>query len=262
MSVLLWMLARVPLGLASVGAWAVAWLWWVAVPIRRRDGVEAVRACLGVAPGPVLRRMMHDLVLGYVEVLQLERPGAVTVTFEGLDAVPAGALVLAGHGGAFEVAMVRFAEQRRVAAFLRTPSARWARERLEALRMGHGLRTLNTGADMAAGYAALEEGYTLLFIQDQRHAKGIWSPFFGRPARTSAALAAAHLRTGRPVWGVWQWREGVGRHHVRFEPLVIGGLSGDRAQDTQTITDVGNEWYASHIRRHPHGWLWLHRRWR
>ncbi len=255
-------LARLPLVVADVLAWGIAWLWWWVIPIRRREAAEAVRACLAVPPGPVLRRMMHDLALGYVELLQIDRPGAVEVTFEGLDALPEGAIVLAGHGGAFEIAMLRFAERRKVAAFVRTPSARWARELMERLRAEHGLRTLNTGAGMEAGYAALGEGYTLLFIQDQRHAKGILSPFFGRPARTSAALAAAHLRTGRPIWGVWQWREGRGKHRVRFEPLAIRSSGGERAQVVQEITDEGNEWYASHIRRHPHGWLWLHRRWR
>ncbi len=253
-------LARLPLRLADALAWGIAWLWWLVLPVRRRDAVEQLRAAIPDAhPRRTLTRMMHDLALGYVEILQFER---LRITVEGVEGMPPGALVLAGHGGSWDIALLAWADAFPLAIFLRTPSDRWARDFLERHRVKHDVLGLQTGARMDDAYAALDAGRAVMFIQDQRHAKGIPSAFFGRPARTSAGIAAAHLKTGRPIWAAWQWREGVGRHHLRIGPLPLPALTGDRTADVQAVTDATNAWYEARIREYPHGWLWLHRRWR
>lgn len=253
-------LARVPLRVASGVCWLVAWLWWWVLPIRRRDAVEAIRASLPeVAPRPVLTRMMHDLALGYVELLQFER---LTITVEGAEHIPPGTLLLGGHGGSWDVALLAWADAFPLAIFLRTPSDAWTRRFLAAHRARHDLVALESGAKMDDAYSALTTGRAVFFVQDQRHAKGLASPFFGRPAQTSAGIAAAHLKTGRPIWAAWQHRVGVGRHHLAIAPLPMPPCTNDRAADIQAITDITNAWYEARIRVHPHGWLWLHRRWR
>jgi len=254
------LLARLPLPFADALAWALAWVWWYILPIRRREAVDALRAALPeAAPRAVLVRMLHDLALGYVELLQFER---LVVTVDGADRVPPGALVLAGHGGSWDVALLAWADAFPLAIFLRTPTDAWTRRFLDAHRRRHDLVALETGATMDHAYAALDAGRSVLFIQDQRHAKGIASPFFGRPARTSAGIAAAHLKTGRPIYAAWQRRVGVGRHHLSIAPLPLPPLTGDRTADVQALTDATNAWYEAQIRAYPHGWLWLHRRWR
>jgi KDO2-lipid IV(A) lauroyltransferase len=254
------LLARTPLPLANAVAWGVAWIWWWFLPIRRAEAVGALQKALpGVPPRPTLTRMMRDLALGYIEFVQFER---LNVTVEGAAGMPAGALVLGGHGGSWDVALLAMADVVPLAIFLRTPKDAWTRAFLAGYRARHDVLALETGARMDAAYAALDAGRAVLFIQDQRHGSGIASPFFGRPARTSAGIAAAHLRTGRPIWTVWQWREGVGRHRLHLAPLPLPPRTGDRSVDTQAITDATNAWYEARIREHPHGWLWLHRRWR
>ncbi|MFN7147111.1 MAG: hypothetical protein ACK4YP_25300, partial [Myxococcota bacterium] len=219
-------LRRVPLPVANAVAWGIAWLWWIALPIRRKDAVEALRHAIPEAhPRRTLVRMMRDLALGYVELLQFER---LQITVEGADAMPPGVLLLGGHGGSWDVALLAWADAFPLAIFLRTPSDRWTRDFLAAHRARHDILALETGARMADAYAALDAGRAVFFVQDQRHHKGIVSPFFGRPAKTSAGIAAAHLKTGRPIWAAWQWREGVGRHHLRVGPLPIPALTGDR----------------------------------
>ncbi|MDP2306966.1 MAG: lysophospholipid acyltransferase family protein [Pseudomonadota bacterium] len=253
-------LARVPLRVANGAAWGIAWLWWWVLPIRRREAVEALAASLPeVAPRRVLTRMMHDLALGYVELLQFDK---LTITVEGAEGLPPGALLLGGHGGSWDVALLAWADAFPLAIFLRTPSDPWTRRFLAGHRARHDLVALETGATMDDAYAALEAGRAVFFVQDQRHAKGIPSPFFGRTARTSAGIAAALLKTGRPVWGAWQHRVGVGRHHLCIERLRFPPATNDRAADIQAITDATNAWYEARIRAYPHGWLWLHRRWR
>ncbi len=257
---LVMLLARLPLRLAHWIAWGIAWTWWWILPIRRREATIALHAGLpGLPARTVLTRMMHDIALGYVEILQFNR---LEIVVEGAEALPPGALVLAGHGGSWDLALLAWADAFPLAIFLRTPSDPWTARFLAGHRARHDLLALETGARMDAAYAALESGRAVLFIQDQRHASGIWSPFFGQPARTSAGIAAAHLKTGRPIWGAWQSRIGVGRHRLTIAPLPHPAALGDRALDTQAITDATNRWYESRIRAEPHGWLWLHRRWR
>ena len=238
---------------ASAGAWVVAFLWWWVVPVRKGVAVDNLRASLpDEHPRRVLTRMMHDLVLGYVEMLRF---GSLRITVEGASEVPPGSILLGGHGGSWDVALLAWAEHIPLAIFLRTPTNPWVRDRLAALRRAHDVEALETGARMPDAYAMLERGRSVFFIQDQRHHKGIDSPFFGRAAKTSTGLAAAVQKTGRPVFAAWQWREGVGRHRLRIERLPVRG-------DTQAVTDAANAWYEARIREHPHGWLWLHRRWR
>lgn len=257
---LVWLLARVPLRLADALAWLVAWTWWLVLPVRRRVGVENLRAALPhLAPRPVLTRMMHDLVLGYVELLQYER-GRVRVD---VDApMPPGSLLVSGHGGAWDLALLACADHHPVAIFLKTPADPWVRAWLAERRRRHDVGALETGSTLEDAQVALAAGRSVIFIQDQRYARGIESPFFGRPARTSTGLATLALATGRPVWAAWPVRVGRAHHVLTWRPLPLPPPTGDRAVDRQRITDTVNAWYEARVRETPHGWLWLHRRWR
>lgn len=247
-----WLVARVPLRVVDVTAWALAWAWWTVVPIRKRVAVANLRAAIPTAPPrTTLVRMLHDLVLSYAELLQFER---LDLRVEGAEDL-AGAIILAGHGSAWDVVLCAAGEAYPTSIFLRTPKDRWVQAWLARLRDAHGVGRLETGATMADAYAALAAGRNVLFIQDQRHNAGPALPFFGRPARTSLGAAVAARKTGRPIYGMWQWREGVGRHVIRLRRLDLSG-------DPEAVTTALNGWYAEQIRSAPSGWLWLHDRWK
>lgn len=243
---------HVPLGLASVGAWALAYTWWWLLPIRKREAVENLSAAVPHAPPrATLLRMMHDLVLGYVEFFQFKK---LQIEVEGAESV-AGAVVLAGHGGAWDVALLAWAQAFPLAIFLRTPKDPFVAQLLAELRDQHGVIRLETGSSMADGYAQLAAGKSVMFIQDQRHNAGPAIPFCGHPAHTSLGAAVASIKTGRPVYGAWQWREGVGKHRLVIKPIVLSGNAEERTLQL-------NDFYSEQIRLRPHGWLWLHRRWK
>lgn len=262
-----WLGARVPLRLASAAAWLAAWIWWWVLPVRRSVAVDNLRQALPDAPvRATLTRMMHDIVLGYVELLRWDRevrrglPPTVIVEIPPL--VQPGSLILSGHGGMWDLLVLAMARYHTMAIFLRPPTEPWARERLRDLREAHGVHALVGRASMADAYAALEAGENVCFVQDQAYAKGVASPFFGRPAMTSLGFAAALLATGRPAWGCWPVRVGLGHHRLDVAPFEVPPLTGDREADLQAVTDATNRWYEAHIRARPHGWLWLHRRWK
>jgi lauroyl/myristoyl acyltransferase len=59
----------------------------------------------------------------------------------------------------------------------------------------------------------------------------------------------------------WPERVGVGHHRLVFEPFVFSS-TGNREADLLAVTALANRWYEAKIRACPHGWLWLHRRWK
>ncbi len=259
-------LARLPLGVASGVAWFLAWAWWTVLPIRKRVAVRNLRRAFPewsqARVRATLTAMLHNIVLGYIELLISERTGVSMVEAVGVEQLQPGSILLAGHGGSWDISLLALADATPTALFLKPPADPWARERIAALRARHGLLGLSTGATLADGYAALDSGRALLFIQDQRFNRGINSPFFGAACRTSTGFAVTILRTGRPVYGVWQQRLGVGRHRFWITPFSMPARTGHEALDVQALTDAANAWYADRIREHPAGWLWLHERWK
>ncbi len=263
---LLFVLGRLPLGVANGLAWLIAWVWWTLLPVRRGVAVQNVRRAFpdwsSARVRATLTSMLHNIVLGYIELLVSERTGVSMVEAVGVERLQPGSILLAGHGGSWDIALLALSDATPTALFLKPPAVPWARAQIAALRERHGLLGLSTGSTLSDGYAALHSGRALLFIQDQRFNKGIASPFFGVSCRTSTGFAVSVLRTGRPVYGVWQQRLGVGRHRFWIEPFSIPARTGDHALDVQTLTDAANAWYADRIREQPAGWLWLHDRWK
>ena len=85
--------------------------------------------------------------------------------------------------------------------------------------------------------------------------------FFNRPAATTNALAALALRTGAPVIPAFSLPLPNGRFRMVYDHPVEPPPedSPDRIREfTQRCTDV----LEMYVRRYPHLWLWMHRRWR
>ena len=262
---LVWLLSRLPLPLANIFAWATAFIWWFILPFRRSMAITNLRRAFPEYPQAQVRRtlcaMMHNIVLSYIELLVFERIN-VRLTVDGSASIPPGSLILAGHAGAWDLGLLTLAQEVPLATFVRTPKNPWISRLMATIRDRHGLLSLETGAGLTEGYAALDAGRSLMFIQDQRFNAGIESPFFGATCKTSPAMAAVFLKTRRPVYACWQARLGVGKHRFWAVPLELPPLTGDKQADVQAITDACNAFYTARIRESPSGWLWLHDRWR
>ena len=269
------LLARIPIPVADALAWALAWAWWTVLPVRRSVALDNLAAALpDLAPrGPVLRRMLHDLALGYLELLRFLRDpdrGRRMVSFEGLDRMREhtregrGVLACEGHFGAWDLALLAAGLEPALplTCIVRPPADPWVAALVERARRASGVELLPPRGSRDAVYAALAAGRIVIFTLDQRVGDGLDVPFLGRPARTAASRAAAARRTGCPVFLVHQWREGPGRHRLRVEPAIDLAWTDDRDADLAAATVRFNEALAGLVRARPHGWLWLHRRWR
>jgi len=262
---LAWLLARVPLWALAALSRALAWAWWTVLPVRRSLAVHNLaEAFPDLPPGPTLRRSFGDIVLGYGELLHLDRRGLPGLRFEGhtdlMDHVGTGqgALLLAGHGGSWDLALAGAARclDMPLSIMVLPPAHAGAAEVVEGLRARAGAELIHPRGGIKALMASVRAGRIGVVTLDQRQNTGTAIQFFGRPAWTSRGVGVMARRLGVPVYAVWQWREGTGRHVVRFEgPLPL-------PEDSDDATRYCLWWYEQRIAEHPHGWLWLHDRWK
>jgi KDO2-lipid IV(A) lauroyltransferase len=100
-----------------------------------------------------------------------------------------------------------------------------------------------------------------MLIDQHLHSDAVSVEFFNRPAATTSALAALALRTGAPVIPVFALPLPGGRYRLIYDrPVPAPETKGPEAiqEFTQRCTDV----LEMYVRRDPHLWLWMHRRWR
>jgi len=264
MKLLAGLVGRVPLPLCAGLARLLSWTWWLLVPVRRRVAVRNLALAFPeLEPGPTLRRMMLELVLGYCELLHWAR-GRRVVRFVGWEPLRErcqagqGTLFVGGHGGAFELALLSGSKEAgvRASVFARQVEQPSVAALVEAWRRKSGLEFLAPSRSMERGHDALQRGSVLVFAMDQRHGRGLPIEFFGKPAWTAPAVAAAATRTGLPVYAGWVVRTGLGDHEATlYGPLE---MTGDLQTDLRSI----NAWLEQRIRETPHAWLWMHDRWR
>lgn len=110
---------------------------------------------------------------------------------------------------------------------------------------------------------ALENNECIAIMIDQhiQQSDAVMVDFFNRPAATTSALAALALRTGAPVVPVFALPLPGCRFRLIYDHPVEPPPEDhpDRIREfTQRCTDV----LEMYVRRYPHLWLWMHRRWR
>ena len=134
---------------------------------------------------------------------------------------------------------------------------------LERARRATGNHVIYRRGAVRRVLRALQANECVATMIDQhiQPADAVTVEFFGRPAATTAALATLALRTGAPLIPVFAMPLPGGRYRMVYEhPVELPSPdSPDPVRElTQRCTDV----LEMYVRRHPHLWLWMHRRWR
>jgi KDO2-lipid IV(A) lauroyltransferase len=269
-----WRWLRVPGALLGVLAGSV-------LRIRRR-GVDSAMRRAGVARAAAEARAMYAaLGAGVMELLWLAGASArrreavladeVLIEEPLRDALARalrrGPVVLAAsHTGNWELAAQAaaraLAAEGRALAVVAKPMAVGAFHAFcTDLREASGLRILAPQGAFGAARRALARGDVVAMPIDQvpdaaRHGQS--TPFLGAPALADRAPATLALRAGATLLVVAGSRQGA-RHRVHL--LAALEPDGTRAW----IADATSRATAAldaFVRREPHAWLWLHRRWR
>ena len=191
-----------------------------------------------------------------------------------LDAAPAHAeltklrapfLGLTAHLGNWEVAAIGVAQYaggaHGIARIARNPLLQqWILDNRE--RGGLVIHPRRGGVhDLARALAAGRVGLSV--VDQNQRLRGVFAPFFGRPASCERAAVSLALRHGYPIIVGAAIRRGRGFRFelVAAEPFTLIS-TGDRAADLLAGVTKVNAAIESLIRKAPEQYLWIHDRYR
>ena len=128
-------------------------------------------------------------------------------------------------------------------------------------RTGNGVIYRQGGLRRVLRALHANECVGMLIDQHVHGAAAVTVDFFGRPVATTSALATLALRTGAPLVPVFALPLQRGRYRLIYEHPVEPPPAGC-ADPVQVLTQRCTDVLEMYVRRHPHFWLWMHRRWR
>ncbi|HVT46774.1 MAG TPA: lysophospholipid acyltransferase family protein [Vicinamibacterales bacterium] len=222
----------------------------------------------------IARRTFIHFGRSLVDVLRTDTlsPGQIlaSVDVEGDDRVRAalaagkGAIIFSGHFGYWELQGLAHALVLPPMSVLARPLDNpYLHAMLETMRRRTGNQVIYRQGAVRKVLRALSANECVAVLIDQ-HIHGtdaVTVDFFGRPAATTALLATLALRTGAALIPAFALPQSDGRVRLVYESPVELPTSGvaDPVRDlTQRCSDV----LEMYVRRYPHLWLWMHRRWR
>jgi KDO2-lipid IV(A) lauroyltransferase len=234
-----------------------------AFPVRSDDECRVIARRTFMHFGQLLVTALHASTLTPRELL-------ASVEFEGEDrvrlalAAGRGAIIFSGHFGYWELhGLAHALEIGPMSVLARPLDNPYLHELLERMRCATGNSVIYRQGALRKVLRALQHNECVAMLIDQHihGADAVTVDFFGRPAATTSALAMLALRTGARLVPAFAVPLPDGRCRLVYEHAVELPATGvdDPVRDlTQRCTDV----LEMYVRRQPHLWLWMHRRWR
>lgn len=248
---------------------------------RRAVALSNLRAAFGDSYTPreyrqILKAQFQHLGMTLIEVAMIPRIDRayvdrwITITPESRQrlerelAEGRGVIFLAGHFGNWELIPI-------TGALHGFPTMVLAREQgwprlnrlLTQYRESKGCGIITKGFPIREMIRGLREGRIVGIVADQDGgSNGVLAPFFGRRASTAPGAIALSIETGAPVLPVVIVRRAGPAHTLIVgEPLEIPS-EGALDERVQAGIAAYLRTLEPYIRKHPHQWLWLHRRWK
>ena len=177
-----------------------------------------------------------------------------------------GVIFLTGHLGAWELLSFGWSALEYPISFLVRPLDNPRIEELiENVRTRFGNRAIDKKSAAREAIRVLRAGGTLGILSDlntQPH-EGVFVPFFGRLACTTAGIATLALKTDAVVIPtVAVWDKDQQRYFFHGDPPVELVRTGDKHKDLEVNTARFAAAIESLVRRYPDQWLWIHKRWK
>lgn len=175
-----------------------------------------------------------------------------------------GAIMFVGHFGYWEIQGVAHAlELPPMSVLARRLDNPYLDVLLERMRSATGNKVIYRQGALRRVLRALQANEVVGIPIDQhiQDTNAVTVDFFNRPAATTSALATLALRTGAPIVPAFAMPLPGGRYRLIYESpveLPEPGCPDPVRELTQRCSDI----LEMYVRRHPHLWLWMHRRWR
>lgn len=273
-----WFVSVVPIGVAEALGTAVGLTFYAIDGGHRRLAVSQLRAAFPVRSESECRAIARQTFVHFGRSLVvLLRVSTFTaqqlldaVEVEGADRIRTalsagnGAIVFSGHFGYWELHGLTHALVLAPMAVLARPLDNpHLHNLLEQVRRSTGNSVIYRQGALRRVLRALNANECVAILIDQhiQGADAVPVDFFGRPAATTSALATLALRTGAPLVPAFAIPLPDGRCRLVYEhPVEVPpATSADPVLElTQRCSDV----LEMYVRRYPHLWLWMHRRWR
>ncbi|HEX8282367.1 MAG TPA: lysophospholipid acyltransferase family protein [Pyrinomonadaceae bacterium] len=177
-----------------------------------------------------------------------------------------GVIFLTSHLGSWEMLCFAHSALYEPLSFLVRPLDNPRIDRMvERLRTRFGNRPIDKGAAARTALKLLRQGGTLGVLADlnTQEREGVFVPFFGRLACTTAGAATLALRTDATVIPVCApWDERRGKFVFRGGPVIEIVRTGDDRRDVEINTANFTAAIERHVRMFPDQWLWIHKRWK
>ena len=177
-----------------------------------------------------------------------------------------GVIFLTGHLGAWELLSFGWSALEYPISFLVRPLDNpRIEEMIEKVRTRFGNRAIDKKSAAREALRVLRAGGTLGILSDlntQTH-EGVFVPFFGRLACTTAGIATLALKTDAvviPTVAVWDKEKK--RYFFHGDQPVEVTRTGDKQKDLEVNTARFAAAIESLVRRYPDQWLWIHKRWK
>jgi len=175
-----------------------------------------------------------------------------------------GVLLVTAHYGTWELTIPAVAECAPLRVIHRDLDNPFIGHDLTLLRekLGAGSISKFGAAKPVIQALARNEIVAILIDLNVLHSSGpVFVDFFGRPAATTPALAAFHLKTGAPIVPMFCEPLPRGRYRMTFEEPLVFERTGDHDADVLKITQSCTKMIERRIRKRPELWFWVHKRW-
>lgn len=175
-----------------------------------------------------------------------------------------GVLIVTGHLGNWEIAARAISKFGPLHVIARRLDSSALEKELLALRRRLGGDVIYKKEAARRVLRALRAGEMAAILIDQNvlRREGVFVDFFGRPASTTPALAAFHLRTGAPIVPVFCRPAAGGTYELVIHPALETPAGGPLEEAVLKTTAISTKMIETEIRRTPGFWLWFHDRWR
>jgi KDO2-lipid IV(A) lauroyltransferase len=177
-----------------------------------------------------------------------------------------GIIFLTGHIGAWELLSFGWSALEYPISFLVRPIDNERIESMiESIRTRFGNKAIDKKSAARQALRVLRQGGTLGILSDlNTHPhEGVFVPFFGKTACTTAGIATLALKTDAiviPTCAVWS--DERKRYLFHGDPPVELIRTGDHEKDVELNTARFAAAVERMVRLYPEQWLWIHKRWK
>lgn len=226
-----------------------------------KEAFHGLGRTLGIVGGlgKVSRETLGDLI-------EYDPDTKFAAAFEKARVEKRGMIILTGHIGNWELFALAY-------SILFGPSNLLSRrmdnpmidKMVAKMRSSFGNRQIDKTKSARPILRILRDGGSVGILADvNSHPKeGVFAPFFGIAACTTAGVAMLALRANAvivPMFAVWNTEKG--RYILITEKIIEPINSGDRKTDVELITAEFTAAIERVVRAYPDQWIWIHRRWK